>query len=245
MSIPKWRYVRHTDDGSDLYQCLNCYNSWDTRNAPGYYTTTRSVDHPVPNCRSYRATENGKQVTRYYEELATPEYVKCQSFCPYCGVQWEEPGAVRCDQDNEFGQDNEFMYGLKRARVFKMIQERRRAEGWRQPEYTRLWWVIVERSVWRSDTAQSGNVGDWAPQNYARVDLMPAAKMLYLLKDHQERLDLEHNNDPHSFCDYEAKIVVTFVQPKSGYEIRNYDWERNEPEYTKPKADRPSSSSRV
>lgn len=126
------------------------------------------------------------------------------------------------------------MYGPRRAAIHKLVTERRYAEGWREPEYTRLWWVIVERQTWRGEEPKE----NWAPKEYARVDLMPAAKMLYLLRDYQARLDAEYNNDPHSYCTYEAKIVVTFVQPKDGYEIRNYDWERNEPDYAKPKADR-------
>jgi hypothetical protein len=169
-------------------------------------------------------------VIRYYEELEVPKYTKQWRYCPVCGVEWEGP--IRCDVDNEY------MYGPKRLSVWNKVQARRQADGWKQPEYTGLWWVIVERSVWRGDTAQAGNVGDWTPKNYSKVSHMPAAKMLYLLRDHQARLDADHNNDPHSFCDYEAKIVETYVEPTGGYEICNYDWERNEPDYRKPKADR-------
>lgn len=35
MSIPKWRMVRYDDDGCCLYQCLNCYEQWSGRGAPG------------------------------------------------------------------------------------------------------------------------------------------------------------------------------------------------------------------
>lgn len=34
MSIPKWRHVCYTDDGCDVYQCLNCYNEWESRTGP-------------------------------------------------------------------------------------------------------------------------------------------------------------------------------------------------------------------
>jgi hypothetical protein len=34
--IPYWRYVRYTDDGCALYQCLSCYNEWEGRGAPGW-----------------------------------------------------------------------------------------------------------------------------------------------------------------------------------------------------------------
>ena len=34
MSIRKWRYVRDSDDGCNIYQCLSCYNSYDGRDNP-------------------------------------------------------------------------------------------------------------------------------------------------------------------------------------------------------------------
>lgn len=36
MSIPKYRYMEYTDDGCCLYQCLNCYNEWESRTDPEY-----------------------------------------------------------------------------------------------------------------------------------------------------------------------------------------------------------------
>lgn len=230
MSIPKWRYVRYTDDGCSAYQCLNCYNGWEARTEPAWFDTTKRVPGPCEGSMSYTDGPTGERI--HFVRRDDPIFKPVWTFCPYCGVRWEGP--VVMDPFNE----NEYMYGTERAAKHKLVYERRSKDGWRHPEYLRLWWVIVERSVWRSDTAQAGNVGSWEPKEYARVDLMPAAKMLYLLKDHQARLDAEYNNDPHSYCTYEAKIVVTFVQPKDGYEIRNYDWERNEPDYAKPKADR-------
>lgn len=37
MSINYWRYVEYTDDGCSLYQCLSCYETWESRTAPGYF----------------------------------------------------------------------------------------------------------------------------------------------------------------------------------------------------------------
>ena len=36
MSINLWRYVLYTQDGCADYQCLMCYNSWESRTTPGY-----------------------------------------------------------------------------------------------------------------------------------------------------------------------------------------------------------------
>jgi len=34
MSIPAWRKIEYTDDGCYVYQCLNCYKSWEGRTSP-------------------------------------------------------------------------------------------------------------------------------------------------------------------------------------------------------------------
>lgn len=38
MSINCWRYVEYTDDGCALYQCLACYEQWEARTQPGWFT---------------------------------------------------------------------------------------------------------------------------------------------------------------------------------------------------------------
>ena len=37
MSLNAYRAVCYTDDGCTLYQCLNCYNSWESRTEPGWF----------------------------------------------------------------------------------------------------------------------------------------------------------------------------------------------------------------
>jgi hypothetical protein len=37
MSIELWRYVKYTDEGCGLYQCLNCYKMWEGRDDPHYW----------------------------------------------------------------------------------------------------------------------------------------------------------------------------------------------------------------
>jgi len=34
MSIPFWRNKTYTDDGCSIFQCLNCYNTWESRTSP-------------------------------------------------------------------------------------------------------------------------------------------------------------------------------------------------------------------
>jgi hypothetical protein len=36
MPVPRWRVDRYTDDGCSVFQCLNCYKSWEGRCSPGY-----------------------------------------------------------------------------------------------------------------------------------------------------------------------------------------------------------------
>jgi hypothetical protein len=230
MSIPCWRYVRYTDDGSALYQCLNCYNDWDARTAPGWFDTIREVPEPCEGSMSYTRGEDKVHFIR----REVPVYKPTWTYCPYCAVAWEGP--VVCNDDNEY------MYGMARLAVYDMIRKRRSADGWKSLESpVTLWWVIQERSVWRDDTAQAGNVGSWEDKEHAVVGKMPTPKMLYLLRDYQARLDAEHNNDTHGFCDYHARLITKRETP-CGYEITNYDWERNEPEYTKSKVDRRTAS---
>jgi hypothetical protein len=35
--IPFWRHVNYTDDGCDLYQCLSCKYTWESRTSPNSY----------------------------------------------------------------------------------------------------------------------------------------------------------------------------------------------------------------
>ena len=220
MSIPRWRYVRYTDDGSSLYQCLNCYNDWDARTAPGWDNPYQDVDEPCDGSNTIIQVIDGKEVPRHYIKLDVPVYNKTWTYCPYCGVEWEGP--VRLENDNEY------MYGPKRAERHRKVYERRSKDGWRYDDDTSLWWVIQERSVWRDDTAQAGNVGTWEDKEYAAVGKMPAAKMKYLLEEYQQRLDAEYNGDPHRFCDYSARLTTKRKKP-GGYEVTNYKWPLDNP----------------
>jgi hypothetical protein len=200
--IPKWRYIRYTDDGSSEYQCLDCYNSWDARTAPGWFDIVEYVGAPCEGSLTI-STNTGQ---RHFITRKCPQYKPTWTFCPYCGVKWEGP--VRCDVDNEY------MYGPNRLAVYNAVQARRCKDGWQSPEYTGLWWVIVESMT-------LGYRRIWEPKQCAKVSMVPAVKMFYLLRDFQARLH-DECYDSHS-CDHEAKIVVTYVQPKGTCELRNYE----------------------
>jgi len=34
MAIPRWRWRYYADDGCDRYECLNCYDEWESRQGP-------------------------------------------------------------------------------------------------------------------------------------------------------------------------------------------------------------------
>lgn len=165
MSIPKWRYIRYTDEGCALYQCLSCYNDWDSRTAPGWFNTTRSIPSPV---------EDG---TNYYIEIE-PEYTPAWTLCPYCGVQWE--GAVRCDVDNEY------MYGPRRLERYNKTHQSLIRQP--QPQYTGRWWAIQELEI-------CINCDDrWETKQFARISCIPAKRMLYLLKEARKEAERENED---------------------------------------------------
>ncbi len=208
MSLPKWRYVRYTDDGCAAYQCLNCYKQWEGRSEPGYYNTTKEVPEPCEGSRSFEYSRgDGQQYTSHYIDIDPPVYQPCWHFCPLCGVKWDGP--IRCDVDNER------MLGQRRLRIEKLIRARYEANGYRhEKEYTGLWWVIQERTTWKRDEPKD----NWETKEFARVDLTRAAKMLFFLRETQVRLDAENNQDNRfSFC--EARLVTSPVRPQYGYEI--------------------------
>ena len=221
MSIPKWRYVRYTDDGCSLYQCLNCYNGWEARTEPGWFDTTRLVDEPCEGSLSYTDGPTGKKV--HFVRRDNPVFKPVWTFCPYCGVAWEGPVIV--DPFN----DNEHMYGPERLTRYTAVRLRQQKAGWRQPEYTGLWWVIQTRSTWKGDEPSEK---DWSVKEYAKAERMPAAKMLHLLNEARAETD----PDEHDYADWEARLVTTYVEPSGGYEICNYDWNREEPEYARSKS---------
>jgi len=128
--IPKWRKVRYTDDGCNLYQCLSCYNEWEDRDAPGWWDTFVDTDCLVEGGNQY--TKDGKE--HYFATRSEPLYNPSWKFCPYCGIEWD--GSVRCDIDNER------MLGGRRALAHK--EQRYRPWEAEDPGY---WFVVFSVEV--------------------------------------------------------------------------------------------------
>jgi len=223
MSIPCWRYVRYTDDGSALYQCLNCYEQWDARTAPGWHN--KLVETEV-------AVKGGMTITRgdgtavHYADREEPEYIVQWKFCPCCGIRWDGPVPHDCS-------DNEHMLGDHRLQILRAIRRRQEAESdarWKMPWGDRdkvwddvwrappaFWWVIQECSEY----------SDWQDKEYAYGGLMPAKKMLYFLREHQKLREEENREQRMRGWDNrdQVRLIVrrgALPKPK-GYEIQNYD----------------------
>jgi len=108
MSINLWRYVRYTDDGCAVYQCLKCSGKWEARDLPGWTDRDSGVYTPV------------------------------WKFCPLCGTQWEgarttdptrsedqQVGPRRARIDNAIeARDWELRYRRPEPMFYWLIEER-------------------------------------------------------------------------------------------------------------------------
>lgn len=76
MSIPYWREKEYTDDGCSVFECLNCYCTWESRTAPWHeYEGERSYKVkwrmcPVCGCLwvGKKASEKVKEYPYYNNE---------------------------------------------------------------------------------------------------------------------------------------------------------------------------------
>lgn len=227
MSIPCWRHVLYTDDGSTLYQCLNCYNQWDARTEPGWFESLVKTEVAVEGGWSF---DRGNGVIDHLAKRKEPVYVATWKFCPYCGIRWEGP--VPHDYSKN---DNERMLGERRLRIQRAISSRSAAfseawwkmshqdrEGlwedvWRAPPA--FWWVIQEKVVGIDDR--------WLDKEYAYGGLMPVKKMLYFLRERRAKLKQEAREARMAGFpnETEVRLIVrrgALPKPK-GYEIRNYE----------------------
>lgn len=71
MAIPYWREVRYTDDGCSIYECLNCYNSWESRSPPwNEYKGIRSARGGIwrlcPICGCHWLGQKSSEKEKYY-----------------------------------------------------------------------------------------------------------------------------------------------------------------------------------
>jgi hypothetical protein len=87
MALNLWRYVRYSDDGCAIYECLNCYRGWEGRDEPGYY---------------------------HWE---TNQYIACWHFCPFCGTKWDGPlHASEEEKEHRYGPRRARIWAAQRKR---------------------------------------------------------------------------------------------------------------------------------
>lgn len=156
MAIPKWRYVRYSDDGCAIYQCLNCYNTWEARTSPGYNDDILEVPCAVKGGWSHN---RGDGTEEHYVHRKEPLYLANWIYCPICGVKWE--GSTRTDEDE---------YGPRRARIREAMTKARRARDWENREET---WLVLESQV----------RGKWSPMYRFPMFKYPAATLLKFKRD--------------------------------------------------------------
>lgn len=156
MSVPHWRYVHYTDDGCAIYQCLNCYNKWESRTAPGWYNPFMGVDEPVEGCMSFTQGDTIK----YYVKRDEPLYQEGWKFCPHCACEWD--GAIVPDCDNDR------MLQGRRLRVYRLERDlpyRSSESDW--------YWVIQDREVWQSrdEPEEWKSVKKCDPRRYSAIEM--------------------------------------------------------------------------
>ena len=132
----KWRMVRHTDDGCNIYQCLRCKGQWESRSAPGWFNRYVTTECLVEG--GFTVLEGEERTPRHTAKRAEPVYMAEWLFCPVCGVRWEGPL-----RDNE---DNERMLGERRKRLDQLMYHHG-GYNRREPDY---WYVITELNEYRS-----------------------------------------------------------------------------------------------
>jgi len=188
---PLWRYVRYTDDGCALYQCLQCKGQWDGRSEPGWYQWFEEVDGPGEGVRTYTKTVDGKKVPYYMKDRETPIYHPHFNFCPICGIRLE--GAVVVQEHNER------MLGPRRWTIQQAIQEREDYHARNDPDW---WWVIQERTVW-SDRDEPD---PWQDKLRADPRKIGAVRMWKELQNVRKQLAEDHAN-PMFDLSYEARVT--------------------------------------
>lgn len=190
--IPYWRYVRYTDDGCALYQCLNCKQQYEGRTAPGWYDDYETVDGPGPGVMHYMSTVNGEQVPRYYRKREEPLYKPTFTYCPFCGVEFKS--AIRPTTDNEH------MLGERRQRIEKALYDRRAERV--EPSW---WWVIQRREVW----ADREQPEPWEDEGRIDPNKKGALEAYRELQYWRERCREDDKQSGGLWCkiDHEARIV--------------------------------------
>jgi hypothetical protein len=163
--INKWRLVEYTDDGCSLYECLQCEGRWESRSAPGWFTSHVDTECLVKG--GHTVLEGPDRKPRYYTERAEPLYMAYWLWCPICGTKWEGP--LRCNVDNER------MLGPRRLRIANAYRYHARLD---LPDY----YYTVESAI------RDGSL--WYTRDFIDPRRFTAADVLkYVRKLRQEEYD--------------------------------------------------------
>ena len=178
----KWRTVWYTDEGCCLYECLACKKRWEARTAPGWYD--EYVETPALVEGGHSITHVGTGKVTHYAKRAEPLYVKCWSYCPYCGTEWEGP--IRCDVDNER------MLGERRLRIEKAMWDSRRP--YKRPDK----WIIEVRTIWGKDVLEWQYYTSWpVGSNLKEVleDARNSTRESYQLQDYKQEYRIRYERE--------------------------------------------------
>jgi len=222
-TLPYWRYVQYTDDGSALYECLDCKARWDTRSAPGWFNEFEDVDGPGDGVMSYE--QKGKTV--YYRKRDEPLYVRSQTYCGYCGIEWKGP--IRSNVDNEY------MLGPRRKRIqdatrdnYKRFNTLTVGFPMTRTNYKRFkpewWWVIQHRTYWFDRPTERQE--SWRDVNKMSPYKFNAVKAHERLVEERVR---GHDDEPMFNTEEQYRIVRKTNKELEGvrgycsvYELHNY-----------------------
>jgi len=211
--FPYWRYVRYTDDGCAIYQCLDCKNSWESRTSPGWFNSFEEVDGPGEGLTEFSRTVDGVEVPYWNKKRETPVYQPVFNFCPFCGLKWEGP--IRCDDDNEY------MYGPKRLARQQAIAQVKRNRKFDWVEHLpRWWWVIQRREIWpdRPEPEQWLDVYKINPNKHG-------AMWVYQELQYERKQCLQNDNIDNMFdVKHEARVIKKMQSEFPGY---HYLYERS------------------
>lgn len=186
--FPFWRYVRYTDDGCALYQCLNCKSQWESRTQPGWLDHHDKFDGLDESGGGIKDRDGNVYHYKLKDEAV---YKPVMIYCPFCGIEWEGP--IRRDYDNEY------MRGEKRLARDKAIEVARPTAptvAW--------WWVMQTREIW----PDRDGPGNWRDEGRYNPDRYGSVRIAKELRDRRERCKQEDAHSAELFgVKHEARII--------------------------------------
>jgi hypothetical protein len=158
MPVPKWRVSKDSDDGCTIYQCLSCYNDWESRTSPASWggKVTQRDDG-----KWWWNTEYGSEQGPFdsCEEACLKTFT--WRFCPYCGIEWQ---------------------GQQISERVEMLQNLPYKCYWDDPESQSEYdnekiWVIQKKTTYRYDTEPS----HWYDFKYCDLHRFPTVLSVFTL----------------------------------------------------------------